>query len=203
MKTDLSQSCGHCWIYQICWHVECSTLTASTVRISNSPTRIPSPALALFAVMLPKAHLTLLYEGKHLPCSSLRSLSSTRGCHCPALIRPSNSRLNFQLCPGLPSPSSVTFSTWRDFKSPHLCSPQSTLRFKMQLPKSHNRPGDMCGWSGKRAEGALVITTNYWKLSAWYISLILMKQRRQIWWCGFIILGMLCCPQHGSRHPWG
>ena len=25
MKTDLFQSCGHCWVFQICWHIECST----------------------------------------------------------------------------------------------------------------------------------------------------------------------------------
>ena len=24
MKTDLFQSCGHCWVFQICWHIECS-----------------------------------------------------------------------------------------------------------------------------------------------------------------------------------
>ena len=28
MKTDLFQSCGHCSVFQICWHIECSTLTA-------------------------------------------------------------------------------------------------------------------------------------------------------------------------------
>ena len=28
MKTDLFQSCGHCWVFQICWHIECSTFTA-------------------------------------------------------------------------------------------------------------------------------------------------------------------------------
>ena len=28
MKTDLFKSCGHCWVFQICWHIECSTLTA-------------------------------------------------------------------------------------------------------------------------------------------------------------------------------
>ena len=59
MKTDLFQSRGHCWIFQICWHIECSTLTASFFRIWNSSTGIPSPPLALFVVMLPKAHLTL------------------------------------------------------------------------------------------------------------------------------------------------
>ena len=58
MKTDLFQSCGHCWIFQICWHIECSTFTASSFRIWKSSTGIPSPPLVLFVVMLPKAHLT-------------------------------------------------------------------------------------------------------------------------------------------------
>ena len=29
MKTDLLESCGHWWVFQICWHVECNTLKAS------------------------------------------------------------------------------------------------------------------------------------------------------------------------------
>ena len=58
MKTDLFQSCGHCWVFQICWHIECNTFIASSFRIWNSSTGIPSPPLALFVVMLPKAHLT-------------------------------------------------------------------------------------------------------------------------------------------------
>ena len=58
MKTDLFQSCGHCWVFQICWHIECSTFTGSSVRIWNSSTGIPAPPLALFLVMLSKAHLT-------------------------------------------------------------------------------------------------------------------------------------------------
>ena len=58
-EIDLFQSCGHCWIFQICRHIECSTLTASSFRIWNSSSEIPSSPLALFAVMLPKAHLTL------------------------------------------------------------------------------------------------------------------------------------------------
>ena len=52
------QSCGHCWVFQICWHIECSTFTESPFRIWNSSTRISSPPLALFIVMLPKTHLT-------------------------------------------------------------------------------------------------------------------------------------------------
>ena len=58
MKTDLFQSCGHCWVFHICWHIECGTFTASSFRIWNSSTGIPSPPLVLFVVMLPKAHLT-------------------------------------------------------------------------------------------------------------------------------------------------
>ena len=52
------QPCGHCCMFQICWHIECSIFTASSPRIWNSSTGIPSPPLALFIVMLPKAHLT-------------------------------------------------------------------------------------------------------------------------------------------------
>ena len=58
MKTDLFQSCGHCWVFPVCWHIECSTFTASSFRIWNSSTGIPSPPVALFVVMLPKALLT-------------------------------------------------------------------------------------------------------------------------------------------------
>ena len=57
-KTELFQSCDHCWVFQICWHIECSTLTASSFRIWNSSTGIPSPPLILFIAMLSKAHLT-------------------------------------------------------------------------------------------------------------------------------------------------
>ena len=56
MKTDLFQSCGHCWVFPICWRIECSTYTASCFRIWNSSTGIPSPPLA-FVEMLPKAVL--------------------------------------------------------------------------------------------------------------------------------------------------
>ena len=57
MKTDLFQSCDHCWVFQICWHIECSTLTALSFRIWDSSTGISSSPLALFIVVLPKTHL--------------------------------------------------------------------------------------------------------------------------------------------------
>ena len=59
MKTDLFQSWSQCWVFQICWHIEFSTFTASSFRIWNSSTGIPPPPPALFVVVLPKAHLTL------------------------------------------------------------------------------------------------------------------------------------------------
>ena len=58
MKTDLFHSCGHCWVFQICWHIECGTFTASSFRIWNNSAGIPSSKLTLFIVMLPKVHLT-------------------------------------------------------------------------------------------------------------------------------------------------
>ena len=36
MKIDLYQTCGHFWVFQICWHIERSTFTASSFRIWNS-----------------------------------------------------------------------------------------------------------------------------------------------------------------------
>ena len=46
MKTDLFQSREHCWDFQICWHVECSTWAESSFRILNSSARIILPPLA-------------------------------------------------------------------------------------------------------------------------------------------------------------
>ena len=60
MNTDLFQFCGHFWVFQFYWHINCSPFTASYFRIWNScGTGILSPPLALFRVMLPKAYLTL------------------------------------------------------------------------------------------------------------------------------------------------
>ena len=49
-------------IFQICWHIKCSTLTVSSFKIWNSLAGISSRPLALFIVMLPKAHLTSHYR---------------------------------------------------------------------------------------------------------------------------------------------
>ena len=48
------------WAIQICWHVEYSTLTASSFKIWDISAEIPSPSLALFLLILPKSHLTSL-----------------------------------------------------------------------------------------------------------------------------------------------
>ena len=45
-------------VFQICWHIDCSTLTASSFRIWNSLAGISLPLLLVFVVILPKAHLT-------------------------------------------------------------------------------------------------------------------------------------------------
>ena len=46
------------WSFQICWQMECSTLTSSHFRMWNSSPGIPWPLVALFLVILPKSHLT-------------------------------------------------------------------------------------------------------------------------------------------------
>ena len=58
-KLTFFQSCGHCWVFQNCWHIEYKTFTALSFRIWNNSSGISSPPLALFVVMFPKAHWTL------------------------------------------------------------------------------------------------------------------------------------------------
>ena len=49
-------------VFQICWHIECSTFTASSFRIWNSSTGIPSPPLALFEEISSLSHsIVFLY----------------------------------------------------------------------------------------------------------------------------------------------
>ena len=45
-------------VFQICWHIESSTLTASSFRIWNSLAGMTSPPLTLSVEMLHKVHLT-------------------------------------------------------------------------------------------------------------------------------------------------
>ena len=89
MKSDLFQSCGHCWVFQICWHTECSTFIASSFRIWSRSTRIPSPPLALFIVMLLKAHLTPHSKKKYGSRSVITHHCDYLGCEdlfCTVLL---------------------------------------------------------------------------------------------------------------------
>ena len=103
MKTDIFQSCRHCWVFQICWHIEWSTFTASSFRIWNSSIGIPSPPLALFIVMLPKAHLTSHCMITPLWLSgSWRSFlysSLVYSCHIFLIFSVSNRKRSILLCP--------------------------------------------------------------------------------------------------------
>ena len=97
MKTDLFQSCGHCWVFQICWHIECSTFTASSSRIWNSSTGMPSLPLDLLVVMLPKAHLT-----SHSRISPLYSMLPLLLLQlCPTLCDPADGSPSGSPVPGI------------------------------------------------------------------------------------------------------
>ena len=64
-ETDIFQSCRHCWVFQICWCVS-AALTASSFRIWNSSTGIPSPSLVLSVMMLPVKPTWLYIPGSLL-----------------------------------------------------------------------------------------------------------------------------------------
>ena len=93
MKRDLFQFVATAGFAgsQIFWHSKCNTLTLSSFRICNSLAGISSSPLALFLVMLPKAHLTLHSRMSGCRwvitpswlCGSLRSfLYSSSMCSC-------------------------------------------------------------------------------------------------------------------------
>ena len=58
--------------FQICWHIVCSTFTASSFRIWHSSAEIPSPPLALFIVILPKVHFPKVHLTSHSRMSGSR-----------------------------------------------------------------------------------------------------------------------------------
>ena len=138
MKTDLFQSCGHCWVFQIYWHIECSTFTASSSRIWNSSAGIPSPPLALFIVMFSKAQLTspsrmsgsrwvVTSSGLSRSWRSFLYSSSLSSCHLLLISSASLGPYYFcpLLCPTLHEifPWYLQFS-WRDLWSfPFYCFP--------------------------------------------------------------------------------
>ena len=84
MRIDLFQSCGHCWVFQICWHMECSTLIISSFRVFNSSIGITSHQLALLTAVLPKTNLTshsrMFGSGWLTTCPYLNSSSKSLLC---------------------------------------------------------------------------------------------------------------------------
>ena len=85
MKTDLFQSCGHCWVFQVCWHIDCSTFTASSFRIWDSSSGIPSPPLGDSSKYISRNFSGAVAgsEGsvqfQIVPCSSLNLFSRSIG----------------------------------------------------------------------------------------------------------------------------
>ena len=82
MKIDLFQSCGHCYVFQICWHIECNTLIASYFRILNSSAGITSLPLALLHEMF---HWYIQFFWREFYSFSHSSVSSA-SLHCSSLL---------------------------------------------------------------------------------------------------------------------
>ena len=82
MKTDLFQSCGHCWVSRFAGILSAALSQHHLLGFEIAGT--PSPLLALFVVVLRKAHLTLhsSMSGSRLS-RSLRPFlySSVYSCH--------------------------------------------------------------------------------------------------------------------------
>ena len=103
MRVDLFQSCGHCWVFQISWHTECSTLIVSSFRILNNSAWMLVPSLALLATVFPKAHYT-----------SHSRMSGSRWVITPRWLSGSLRYFFVQFCIFFPSPLDL-FCFYTDF----------------------------------------------------------------------------------------
>ena len=148
MKTDLFQSCDHRWVFQICWHIECNTFTASSFRIWNSSTGIPSRSLET-----PKYSKVTAINNHHyhqeaaggavLHTRSTRNMAFAHsGLWAPWFLE------SFFLLPVLSFPSSLlTQYFWRPF-FPLQCSRlfrPCTLMSSPGLPESRGTRRDLGG----------------------------------------------------------
>ena len=156
MKTDLFQCCGHCWVFQICWHIECSTFTASSFRIWNSSTIIPSPPLALF---VPGCLALGEWSDHHGYLGSWRSFlySSVYSCHLFLISSASVWSIPFLsfcrenalvIANTLFQQHKRRLYTWRSPNGQHwnqidyiLCS----QRWRSSIQSAKTRPGADCG----------------------------------------------------------
>ena len=119
MKTDLFQSCGHCWVFHSCWHIECSTFTVSPFRIWNSSTGIPSPPLALIVLPFKRSGLLVLYpwvqkekqEALYPPSIKIHRGSAPGHTSTPQSGGTPTSQILHQEL--RPLPSDCTPNTWR------------------------------------------------------------------------------------------
>ena len=55
---QIFSSCGHCWVFQICWHTEYTTLTVSYFGIWNSSAGISSTSTSFVCNNNSKTHWT-------------------------------------------------------------------------------------------------------------------------------------------------
>ena len=115
MKIHLFQSCGYCSVFQICWHIECSTLTTSSLKILNSSVGIPSPPLALFWThMQLRQILDKRYRDQKNPnCHFWRDWNKSRVLHMPPTHSNANHLSHHPAWP-LPSPhvKNMLVPTW-------------------------------------------------------------------------------------------
>ena len=77
MKTDIFQHFGHCWVFQICWHMECNIFTVSSFSTWYSSAGIPSPPLAFFTIMHWYCYMCIFFSFEMRYCCSVAQPSLT------------------------------------------------------------------------------------------------------------------------------
>ena len=166
MKTDLFQSCRHCWVFQICWHIECNTLIVSSFKILKSSAGIPLPPLGFFIVQFSRSVIsnslwTQELQNTRPPCLSptpgvhSNSCPSSRWCH-PAI---SSSIIPFSSCTqSLPASESFPMTQLFAWKGQNT----GVSALASFLPKNTQgwSPLEWTGWISLQSKGLTGVFSN-------------------------------------------
>ena len=138
MKTDLFQSCGHCWVFQICWHIECSTFTS--VKCIDTRMGLLSSGMLreFFSKRLDFKNFTVLRSTNKI-ISSVHFSSVAQ--LCPTLCNP----MDYSM-PGLPVQSLLKVK--QNYFFPELSVEFSRLKWTRDSPKKISK---LEFWVKKRA----------------------------------------------------
>ena len=95
MKTNLFQSYGHCWVFQICWRIECRTFQHHLDSVLESkdiilPTNVRIVKVMVFPAVMYRCKSWTIKKAEHWRTDAFKSYCWRRLLRVPWTARRSN-----------------------------------------------------------------------------------------------------------------